>query len=246
MSSRYRSLVVSIVPHQFFDSFESLNTPTHFSDTSAWLQYARICTQNMFGPQVCDEEHTTGLHACWSGKKHSIQSKHGDKNQTIWFIVFCCLLFAMCLRHHLHVGFSCVELTWNLEALVSVFTANLLSYTVLVKCLHLCASARVSAFPWACRHAHETLCNSRVWNLSGVAQHHISVPMTGCQNLFQGPWAEPVQASPWTPWRSGQVLQLVKPGCRCQETRKLSLMPLEESLLPQFPSRYLTACSLLH
>lgn len=130
---------------------------------------------------------------------------------------------------------------------MSLFTANLLSYTVLVKCIRLCVSAHVSVFPWACRRAHKTLCNSRVWNLSAVAQRRVSVPMTGCQNLIQGPWAEPVQASPWTPWHSCQVLELVKPGCRCQETQwKLSLMPLEESLLPQFPSRYLTACSLLH
>lgn len=63
---------------------------------------------------------------------------------------------------------------------------------------------------------------------------------------LSGTLAELVQASPWTPWHSHQVLELVKPGCRCQETQqKLSLMPLEESLLPQFPGRYLTACSLL-
>lgn len=129
---------------------------------------------------------------------------------------------------------------------MSLFTANLLGYTVLVKCLRLCVSARVSAFPWACRRAHKTLCNSRVWNLSGVAQRVYQRLWPGAKT-FQGPWAEPVQASPWTPWHSRQVLELVKPARRCQETQqKLSLMPLEESLLPQFPSRYLTACSLLH
>lgn len=136
----------------------------------------------VFGPQVCDGEHTTGLHAFWSRKntQNTIETWRQKPNYLIYS-----LLFTMCLRHHLHVGFSCFELTWNLEALVSLFTANLLSYTVLVKCLRLCVSARVSAFPWACRRAHKTLCNSRVWNLSGVAQRRVSVPMTGCQTSFR-------------------------------------------------------------
>lgn len=233
----------SFVPHSIFEQFWILLRI--FEYFSVIAVRARMHSKyEVFGPQVCDGEHTMGLHAFWSRKntQNTIKTWRQKPNYLIHT-----LLFTMCLRHHLHVGFSCLELTWNLEALVSLFTADSLSYTVLVKCLRLCVSARVSAFPWACWRARKTLCNSGMWNLSGRCTTLCIGAYDWVPNLVQGPWAEPVQASPWTPWHGRQVLELVKPGCRCQETqRKLSLMPLEESLLPQFSSRYLTACSLLH